>query len=268
MAIKNLQLNNMKIINPLNVALAVRELGNPPSNEFAQFVWAHGWMQSHHSLIHLAHSFEKFGTHLLFDFPGFGLSPKPPGSWGTRDYAEHLGSWLQQVKYKKRIWIGHSFGCRVGIQLAAFNPQLIDGLFLISAAGISGKKSLRKTLKVKSKVYTYKFLKKLIPFGIDEKWLNNYFGSQDYRNAGDLRPIFLKVVTENLMDVANKVTCPVFLIYGENDSETPPEIGQCFADIIPQSSLFVLPGYDHFNILTKGRNQLLHHLNKLLESIN
>ena len=52
------------------------------------------------------------------------------------DYADAFAEWLSTLPRARRIWIGHSFGCRVGLQLAARHPATVDGLFLIAAAGL------------------------------------------------------------------------------------------------------------------------------------
>jgi pimeloyl-ACP methyl ester carboxylesterase len=85
-------------------------------------------------------------------------------------------------------------------------------------------------------------------------------GSSDYRNAGSLRRILTKVVNEDLTHTAALLKCPVLLVYGDKDSETPPEIGKRFSQLIPGSKLVVLHGFDHLSILTEGRHQLVRHI--------
>src|SRR5205814_7524349 len=50
-------------------------------------------------------------------FPGFGESPLPPTAWGTADYADAVAEWLGGLAPARCIWIGHSFGSRVGLRL-------------------------------------------------------------------------------------------------------------------------------------------------------
>ena len=240
------------------------QLGNQPET---QFIWAHGWMQSHSTLLPLAQSLEKIGSHFLLDLPGFGASAAPNNVWSSKDYADDAAAWLKTLPSGKRIWIGHSFGCRVGIQLAANYPELIDGLFLVAAAGLPKQRTLLQQIKFKTRIYTYKGLKKLIPLGLNEDWLRNKFNSPDFQNAGDLRPIFLKIIAENLTEVAQQVHCPVHLIYGANDTQTPPDIGRRYAKLMPKAVFSLLPGYDHYTILTEGMHQVSHQLREFSTSI-
>ena len=258
--------NDMQIVSPLGIELAFQQLGAEPKADIPQVVWAHGWMQSHVALLPLAKSLEKIGSHLLVDFPGFGYSPMPPEAWGTKDYAEHIAAWLKSFSCDKRIWVGHSFGCRVGIQIAALYPDLIDGLFLIAAPGLPNQRSLWKQLKIKAKIYSYKGLKRLVPFGVSANWLKSRFGSRDYQSAGILRPIFMKVVSEDLTEIAKRVRCPVHLVYGDGDKETPFYVGQRYADCMQKASFFLLHRYDHYSILTEGRYQVLNQLKTFWEN--
>src|SRR5438045_2682906 len=92
-------------------------------------------------LLPLAESLRRAAPSVLVDFPGFGESPVPPGAWGTEDYADAMAEWLARLPAGRRVWIGHSFGSRVGLQLAARHPESVQGLFLIAAAGLPPQRS-------------------------------------------------------------------------------------------------------------------------------
>ena len=102
-------------------------------------VWAHGWGQDHKAFLAMAESLPQAGRHILIDLPGFGQSNIPKETWGTADYADAVASFIKDQGVSKIIYVGHSFGCRVGLQLAARHPDLIAGLFLMAAAGLPRK---------------------------------------------------------------------------------------------------------------------------------
>ena len=198
--------------------------------------WGHGWGQSHESFLELCAPLETSAKHVLVDFPGFGDTPKPPEAWGTKNYADHVAAFIQSKTDRPVIWVGHSVGCRVGLQLAAHYPELIKGLFLIAGAGIPKQLPLHKSLYFKGRIKLYKLLKKLIPFGLPEEWLIKKFGSADYKKADPvIRRILVKVVNEDLRDIVPQISCPVHFVYGENDTETPPKIGQTLSGLISDS---------------------------------
>src|SRR6202043_3122176 len=105
--------------------------------------------------------------------------------------------------------------------------------------------------------WTFRLMRSLPREGPGRDRLRQRFGSADYRQAGALRPILVKTVGEDLRESARAGRCPAVLLYGAEDHETPPELGMRFKKLIPQSQLYVLRGFDHWNVLTEGRHQLL-----------
>jgi len=245
--------------------LAVDRLGEP-SGRF-HFVWGHGWGQNRDAMKGLAQSLFALGTHDFLDFPGFGASPRPEATWTTADYADLVHRWLaDNTTGAPVVWVGHSFGGRVGIQLAARHPDAVSHVALIAAAGLPRQRSAIEQARLKGRVWTYKALKRLAPLaGISEDDLRRKFGSADYQSAGALRDIFLEVIREDLTDQARRITCPVQLIYGGADTETPPEIGRRLEGLIPTARLTVLDGLDHYSVLGDGRHQVAKRLKTWLE---
>ncbi|MEM7679734.1 MAG: alpha/beta hydrolase [Pseudomonadota bacterium] len=231
-------------------------------------IWAHGWGQSHKSFEGLIQSFENIGHHIAIDFPGFGDSPEPTQPWGTEEYAAAAAAFIKDQGFDQVIWIGHSFGCRVGVQLASRHPELIKGLGMISGAGLPRKRSIFKSIYFKLRIAVFKLAKTLIPLGLNEDWLRSKFGSRDYKNtSGIMRQLFVKVVNEDLSNQTKQITCPVTLIYGENDDETPPDMGERYAKLINGAELTVIPKQDHYTVLGQGRHQVTPLLKNFIESL-
>ncbi len=234
-------------------------------------VWGHGWGHNRSVFAPFAASLSRQASHLLIDFPGFGASPMPPEVWDTAAYADAVASLLAPLREQVPfiVWVGHSFGCRVGIQLAARHPKLVDAMALMAGAGLPRHRSLAQRLRIKGRILFFKLCKKLAPLvGISVEDLRNKFGSADYRQAGAMRPIFLKTISEDLTPQARQVACPTLLLYGEQDTETPPEIGQRLATLIKGSELTLLPGLDHYTILDRGRALVLKRLTALMERLS
>lgn len=254
-----------EILRVHDAELAVFCLGDEAAAE-PLLVWAHGWGHTHSNLLPLAEAMRPARSALI-DFPGFGASPLPPGVWGTAEYADACAEWLATLSPGRRIWIGHSFGCRVGLQLAARHPEWVDALFLIAAAGLQPRRSLKQRLRLAARRWAFRLARSLLPEGPARESLRRRFGSADYANAGALRPILSKTVAEDLTEVARRVRCPTVLVYGERDRETPPEMGKRLQAVIAGSRLYVLRGFDHWNVLTEGRHQVTHRLAEFVETV-
>ncbi len=218
------------------------------------FVWAHGWQRSHTDFLPFAESLHGLGAHYLLDLPGFGQTPRPPETWGTAAYADFLADWLKTLPAGVPIyWVGHSFGCRVGLRLAAQYPHLLSGLFLVAAPGLRQPLPIAKRSYRWLKTRLYKLLKHMLPVA----WLQPYFGSEDYKNAGHMRDILVATVRENLAPVVPHITCPVYFAYGEKDTAASPQIGAQFIKLIKNARMHVVPGADHFSLLGAHRHQVL-----------
>lgn len=229
-------------------------------------VWAHGWGHTHRNMQALADAM-RGSPSVLLDLPGFGDSPPPPDPWSTADYADAIAEWLGGEGMGRRIWIGHSFGCRVGLQLAARHPELLDGLFLIAAAGLRPRRSPAARARVALRYWTFRLARALTPEGPARERLRARFGSADYRQAGPMRPILVKAVSEDLSAEARAVRCPAVLVYGDGDRETPPELGERFNRLISRSRLLVLRGFDHWSILTEGQHQIVQRLGEFIDEV-
>jgi len=233
-----------------------------------QLVWGHGWGQSHRALLPLAESLPLY-HHYVLDFPGFGASPRPIENWSTAEYAAYVAAFLESLPPAKlRIWVGHSFGCRVGVRLGAKYPALLNGLVLVAGAGLRRKLTFLRQCSLKVKVYNYKLFKQLCRMGLVKRtWIEGKFGSADYRNAGDLRPIFLNVIKEDLAAEAKNIQAPTLLIYGENDLETPPSMGKEYATHIRHAEYHELAGQDHYTLIGAGRHQTVFLLNQFIKNM-
>ena len=248
-----------------NASLATRQLG-PCGGDAPLLVLAHGWANTHAALLPVAQSLQGKACCTLFDFPGFGASPRPAEAWGTADYADRLAGWLKPQPGRCKVWVGHSFGARVGVQIAARHPGLLAGLVLISAAGLRRRRTPLQRLRLKLRTSVFKTGAGFLRDDALERWRQR-FGSRDYLAAGAMRPIFVKVVSEDLAPVARSIRCPVLLVYGANDDETPPGMGEDYRDLIPGSELTILSGYDHHSILDDGRHQTARLISGFLDKV-
>ncbi|MGB7050441.1 MAG: alpha/beta hydrolase, partial [Acidimicrobiales bacterium] len=76
--------------------------------------------------------------------------------------------------------------------------------------------------------------------------LRRRHGSPDYRAAtGVMREVFVRVLHEDYRQAMAGISCPVDLVWGEADAETPLEVAQRAVGLFPSASLTVLDGIGH-----------------------
>jgi pimeloyl-ACP methyl ester carboxylesterase len=79
------------------------------------------------------------------------------------------------------------------------------------------------------------------------QWHSARFGSKDYLAAGAMRTVLVKVVNEDLTESAHTIACPVLLIWGTDDTETPPSLALRYEAILgSRATLEMLPHKDHY----------------------
>lgn len=223
----------------------------------------HGWGQSLESMRPLGDLLSRFHTVFLLDLPGFGKSSPPESDWDTVEYASCVLRFLDENNLKKVHLIGHSFGGRVGIRLASRYPDRIETLTLINSGGLKRTLKGRKLIRARSIGWLSRLTKYADQtFGtrLFQNWFVPRYGSSDYKNAGDLKNILVKTVSEDLTIDASKIPVATFLLWGELDEETPVEMGYRLKRLIPKCKLVVLPGKDHFPFIDEGAHLCAHYI--------
>jgi len=192
-----------------------------------------------------------------FDFPGFGESDEPREPWNVDAYADFFCKFMQELQITKATLIGHSYGGRVIIKLAAREaiPFEIDRIVLMDSAGVLPK----KTVKQKINIYKYKCLKKIVNMNlvyalfpeIIDDWRQRQ-GSADYRNASEMmRKCLVMAVNEDLTELLPRIKQETLLVWGDLDTATPISDAKLMESKIPNAGLVVLEGTGHFSFLEK-----------------
>ena len=188
------------------------------------------------------------------DLPGFGATPLPPVPWGTLDYADFVASFLRQSNLTPCTLVGHSFGGKVSLALAARDPDMVSKLVLVDSAGIRPPRGL----DYYARVYLVKTARRALSLPgtrlVKEPVLRRLYrvmGSSDYNAAVNptLRATFVKVVNEDFRSLLPSIKAPTLLIWGDQDRDTPLSDGRLMERLIPDAGLVVFEGAGHFAYL-------------------
>lgn len=211
-------------------------------------VLLHGWGQNTKMMDYIATFLSKHFKVYNLDFPGFGESEEPKQSWGNEDYVEFLKEFTDKLKIKNPILIGHSFGSRVALYYAYKYP--VYKMILTGAAGVRAK----RTIEWYFKVYTYKLGKLLLkPFKNLSNKLRNKAGSEDYKNASEvMKGTLVKCVNFDITPYLKDIVPETLLVFGGNDSATPLYMGKIMEKEMPNATLVVFEGDDHFAYFNQG----------------
>ena len=209
----------------------------------------HGWGGRIESMTPVLRCLSGSNRVVALDLPGFGDSPLPRGAWGTPDYAVYVHDLLSSLGITKAHFVGHSFGAKVSFFLATVYPDLVDKLVLVGSPGLRTPPSLAARTK-RAVGRAGRVAGKLGPPGRSLRdAIYRRVASTDYREAGELRPILVKVVNEDFRSVLPRVKAPTLLVWGSNDDAAPLAHGQEMEKLIPDAGLVVFEGAGHFAYL-------------------
>lgn len=207
----------------------------------------HGWGCDSSTLNIIKNNLTNKYTCYSVDLCGFGNSLPPLVSFDTVDYAKLVYKLICELNIGKLTIVGHSFGGRIAIVIAALHPEIVSNLILIGSAGIRINR-LSTFIKVKK----YKFKKFLVKYHLlNAKHISNS-GSNDYRAvSGVMKQTFVKVINQDLSKYARKISCDTLLIYGRNDMQTPIKLAKKLNKLIKKSALVIVENASHYCFLEK-----------------
>ncbi len=200
----------------------------------------HGWTYKPEPWLDVIAELDKLGIKAeLLRVPGLGT--KSGKVFTVEDYVK----WAREKLPKGSYALGHSNGGRILLNLLEKEPDYLNGIILLDAAGVWEKENRRKVLKALSKAFAPLKKSKFI-----RKAVHRVIGASDYENA----PENMKKTLDNMinsdktLDIA-KVTTNTQIIWGEDDQITPLRQGQKMHELLPNSELTTKPGWRHSRYL-------------------
>jgi pimeloyl-ACP methyl ester carboxylesterase len=234
--------------------LAEKTGATPPT-----VVALHGWGRTGGDFSAIVGGLDAVSIHL----PGFGITPEPPTAWGSEDYAEAVATAISG--FGPVILLGHSFGGRVAVRLAARYPQYVSGVVLTGVPLLRLTPAPRPALGfrvVRSLAKAH-----LVPASVLERQRRKH-GSADYLAAqGVMRDILVRVVREDYGDDLARITAPVRMVWGEKDTAAPADAGLAASQRIRGARYRAVAGAGH---LLDGdlRDAVRHDLLALLDEVH
>ncbi len=210
----------------------------------------HGWNLSAKYYKNFKSLLEAQGLRVTVpDLPGFGEAKTPDYPFSLNDYENFTLSFLKQNNLDSVILVGHSFGGRIALKLAADYPSLIEKLILTGVPGV-----IQKPLKIKffkvlaiigSKIFNLPLLN-LLEKNIFRKILYKLAGATDYmKTQGVMRETFKRIINQDLTSCMKRIRCPTLLVWGEADNITPVAIAKVMKQKINNSKIEIVKNMGH-----------------------
>lgn len=162
--------------------------------------------------------------------------------------SKHIYEFIQYKKYTDVTLLGNSMGGHIGLIFTSEHPELVKYLVLTGSSGLY-EKSFGSTYPRKS---DYDFIKERVeqtfyfPEVATKELIDEVFDLVNDKEKA-LRSLLLakSAMRHNMAPELPKIKQPVCLIWGKNDTITPPEVADEMHKIIPDSDLFWIDKCGH-----------------------
>jgi len=204
---------------------------------------------------------------IALDQIGYGKSDKPVMRYTVGNFAEYLRGFMEALKIPKASLVGNSLGGWVALDFTIRNPEMVDKLVLVDAAGLHPADPLRtpkggwENLTLLNTHWFFDLM------GANKAWATTDLGPHSFERHvknGDSYTV-ASSVAEMAMGhefedkKLDKVQTPTLILWGRDDMLIPLAMGEHFNKGIAGSQLIVIEGTGHIPMVGKPEefNQLV-----------
>jgi pimeloyl-ACP methyl ester carboxylesterase len=201
---------------------------------------------------------------ISLDLPGFGLTgPSPENTYNYDFYAAFIDSFTSRLQVKKCILVGNSMGGGIAWNYALHNPNLVDKLILIDAAGYPKKnESGSLGFKLASTPIINNLLLFITPKVLIRKSLETIYVDQTHVTEARVKRYHDMAIREGNREAAlqifkgsfattkkkgqiNAVKTPTLILWGDRDNVISVENAYKFKQDIKGSKVEIYPNVGH-----------------------
>lgn len=180
--------------------------------------------------------------------PELPLYTLPLLKTSVQTFAKYLKDFLELKGYKDVILLGNSLGGHIALLCTKLYPDLIKGLVITGSSGLY-ENAMGESYPRRG---DYEFIKKKAEMVFfDPKIATKEIVDEVYVMVGDrsklIRTLAIakSAIRHNMSKDLPKMETPTCIIWGKNDNVTPPEVGEEFHRLLPDSDLYWIDKCGH-----------------------
>ncbi len=186
------------------------------------------------------------------DLPGHGKSSTIDGQQSIEEYTRYMVEWLESLKLRRAVIVGHSMGSAIALTLAIHYPNYVVGLGLMGAGArlrvlpdlLSYIADPTTYLKATDLLVTFSFSANT-PARLIELASKRLLETRQSVLHGDL----IACNRFDVMDQLGSINQPTLVLCGTEDQMTPLRYAQFLSNTIPGANLATIPGAGHMVML-------------------
>lgn len=200
---------------------------------------------------------------ISLDLPGFGLTgPFPDGDYRLAHYSRFLGQVLDRLQVPRVVVAGNSFGGQLAWRFALDQPQRVERLVLVDAAGYPrNATSVPIGFRLAQVPGLAPLMANLLPRSMIDSSVRNVYGDPDKvdealvdryydltRRAGNrqaLRQRFVQAPSGEDHERIAELKVPTLILWGGQDHLIPPDNAERFQRDIAGSRLVLFDDLGH-----------------------
>lgn len=179
-------------------------------------------------------------THRVL-IPMLPLYSMPILNTGVKSLSEFLNDFLNHLQIKQATLLGNSLGGHVALVFTKNHIEKVKALILTASSGLYENAFGSSFPRREDKEY---IRKKVAVTFYDPKWASDELVDECFSLVNDrnrvIRILALakSAIRHNMADDLQYMNIPVCLIWGKNDTITPPEVAEEFHEKLSNSELF------------------------------
>jgi len=194
---------------------------------------------------------------LVYDCRGHGQSEKQAGEYSARLFAADLAAVMDACGWNSAFVAGCSMGGCVAVAFGSDYPHRTDGLAVVDSSAWWGE-TAPADWQARADAAAHDGLAPMVPIQMD-RWFSGKYRTAHPDVIEAITHVFLASDIEcyrsscamlgatDLREAAKALRepCPVAIVVGERDQATPVHMSQTLCDIIPNSTLMIIPKGRH-----------------------
>lgn len=197
---------------------------------------------------------------IIVDLPIYSL---PLLKTSVANFAKYLKEFIDYKGYNEVILLGNSLGGHIALLCTKMYPENIKALVITGSSGLYENSMGESYPRRGDYEYIRKKAEKVFydPKVATKEIVDSVFESaQDRNKLIRTLAIAKSAIRHNMSKDLPKMKTPTCIIWGRNDTVTPPEVAEDFHRILPDSDLFWIEKCGHAPMMEHPEtfNHLLH----------